>query len=379
METTEGASTPGLDPWFGPAPLVKASLGIGLLAWLAAALAACSPSSQSDAGQPRVCVGGVIRADGGCEAKCVASKCLANNTCVDNACALKCSSHLECDVFAQRCVAATEDDTDAGVEVCAAAPVRQIGAPCPAGECPAPMTCHISGPGDATAYCTRDCLTNADCPGGYECGTQRDPHAICGTTKGNSNFCGTTTDDCWDAGYGPGTSYLEGSYCLEHLVCLKRDDCAPCQTDLDCSLTRDRCVDVNGAKRCAPACTVGTDCELDKTCVQGACKPLYGACTGSGFCAPCRADSDCEPNFECSHLHGNERSCVDVQFSVTCNASADCPVAPSGRHGMCLDESAQTYPGDSLYHRCYVPFDEASNTYTCYSLTKDAGWPDAGH
>ncbi|MBK7861874.1 MAG: hypothetical protein IPJ65_25315 [Archangiaceae bacterium] len=40
------------------------------------------------------------------------------------------------------------------------------------------------------------CVDDSECPGGFECGTIRDPTPLCDTTKGNNNFCGTTSDAC---------------------------------------------------------------------------------------------------------------------------------------------------------------------------------------
>src|SRR5690606_39205977 len=94
------------------------------------------------------------------------------------------------------------------------------------------------------------------------------------------------------------------------------------------------------------------------------CLPRTDSCVasaahGSKFCHHCRDDRDCgDPsnNWACLNLDG-ESFCFQTDFPDTCTTSADCPAAPSGAHGTCLDENiGGVQPGDALYHRCYVPF-----------------------
>jgi hypothetical protein len=332
-----------------------AGLTLGLV------LAACTPADP--------CVGGVVLADGSCVAKCDASKCAAGNTCVGNACALTCTSHLQCNTGTQQCLPAVEDGTNAAIFTCQTADAKGVGKSCANAGCDAPLTCLSAGPGDATAYCTGDCLADSDCPGGFECGYVRDPHKVCGTDAGVRAMCGTTTDDCVQpASINTTTSPLvSASYCLQRKTCLKRTACAPCSTDVDCSRANDTCVALDGgAKICAPTCQVDTDCSADKQCTNGACTPRYGACAGQGFCAPCRYDLDCGPDFACVSLHGDEKSCINLHFPDTCTAARDCPKAPSGRHGICLDETEGLSSTDSAYHHCYAPFDSNTNVFSCY-------------
>ncbi|MHB8875043.1 MAG: hypothetical protein ACYC8T_15265 [Myxococcaceae bacterium] len=362
---------------FVPGVLIRALLAGSL------ALVGCGePPPPPDAGTPRYCVGGVVTPDGGCVAKCDPAKCLPNNTCVNNACVLKCTSHLQCATATQRCAPGVEDDTAAPIFICTNTDMRQIGVACSAGECPVGLTCRSTGPGDPTEYCTRDCGSDGDCPGGYECGYQRDPHEVCGSNpkKGNNSFCGKTTEPCITPG-APDASIVEGDICLQRRICLKRDDCAPCANDIDCSLSGDKCVTIGGQKRCARACRVDTDCDGDKKCDEGFCKPYYGACEGSVFCAPCRFDRDCEPNFQCMRLHGNERSCVDARWAQSCVTNADCPVAPSGLHGTCFNAANGTDPTDWNWQLCYAPYttlESGSETYSCYDLKRLKPWPDGG-
>lgn len=342
-----------------------------LLIVCAAFVAACSapnptPQQPVDAGQPRLCVGGVILDDGTCVAKCDPSKCLPGNTCVDNKCVLTCSAHSQCAKYVQSCLPAVEDDTGADIFVCTNTPVVEYGDPCPNGnEC---GVCRWNGPGDARAYCTLECRADTDCPGGYECGFVRDPHALCGTTKGNSNHCGQTSEACIEpSSLEPdgGGVYVEGEFCLQRRMCLKKEECAPCQNDVDCSWGFNlACRPLLDGSRCLSKCSQETDCESDKTCFDGHCTPKSGACSGNAFCSPCRYDTECPANHACVQLHGNEKACLDLTFPVACTTDADCPLSPGGKHGACLDGRHGVSSNSSVYRRCYAPHN--GDFFTCY-------------
>jgi hypothetical protein len=89
------------------------------------------------------------------------------------------------------------------------------------------------------------------------------------------------------------------------------------------------------------------------------------------FCAPCRYDLDCEGGdagiLLCEALHGTERSCIDLSLSKTCTTDTNCPQAPSGLYGHCLNESDGLSPTDSAYHHCFAPI-IGGTTETCYPL-----------
>ena len=332
----------------------------------AAFCVACSqsPDDTADAGGPRKCVGGVINDAGVCEAKCDPSKCLANNTCVNNHCELKCTAHSQCNQYVQQCLPAKEDDTGADIFTCQNTPVKIYGDPCPNGdECSSDETCIWSGPGDGKAYCTSDCLEDSDCPGGYECGYLRDPHEVCDSDpkKGNNGLCGNTDDTCLPAGT-PG--YTEDTYCFQKRVCMKKDVCATCTSDVDCSWSPGtKCTLVAGENRCAAPCASSADCARDFACSpEGFCIPRAGACTDSKagtFCSPCRYDTDCAKPYTCVGLHAEEKACIDMTFGTECGTDADCPVSPGGLHGQC----AQIQQG---VYRCYAPFVKSLGNYSCF-------------
>lgn len=426
---------------------IHAFLMLGCLAMGAAgASGACSSSDT-----PRdECFGGVV-VDGVCEGKCRPDRCLEGNTCVGNRCVLKCSSHLECTPGLQDCMPAEEDDTKAEISVCRpngkivgfgascpfgsecaqfgrcpdstpCNPVQCNGQPgecqrdtavcgddpaCSAGKCSDGSYCFIptcapsectslgleclgKGEGDAEAYCTQPhCAEDADCPGGFECALTRDPHAICGTDKGNNSFCGETTEDCIDSStLGDGNSYVEGPLCLLRTTCVKRAQCAPCSSDLDCSLVQgQRCVTIGGESRCARSCSADPDCDLDYQCEGGVCTPRFGACVGEGnFCEPCRNDKDCggaDSTMECTTTLRGQRACLDAALPVRCtlddpatplnenNAEDVCPKSPGGLAGECVCVETNS-GGDCVDSRCYLPSrlldprDQGSKVVTCW-------------
>jgi len=201
--------------------------------------------------------------------------------------------------------------------------------------------------------------------------------------KGNNNFCGKTAEPCINpASPPPGTSYFEGSGCLLRKMCLKRNDCAPCAVNNDCSLVPGQSCTGTGPgatdMRCTQNCDPlhgDKDCGPAYHCVNSECVPRFmGGCKGTGkFCEPCLNDEDCGTKGSavvCLVLDlSGERACFDRAFSAPCDPAmkdADCPQAPGGRHGHCLDESNGLSPGDLAYHKCYLPYDPNSNKYSCW-------------
>lgn len=388
-----------------------------------------SSGTGTGGGTGEECEGGVIH-HGECEGKCAPDKCLPGNTCVDNACVLKCTAHTDCFAGTQDCLPAKEDDTAADITVCTTTGLGPVGSPCPlntecstqvacpdgkscdytqcgggactrddvaceghtdcrAGTCPdktacvvpacpaaecLPLTCKTNGVGDALAYCTNlDCADDMQCPGGYYCGITRTPHTICGLMpeKGNNTTCGKTLDPCIDpATFGMGNTYFEGSLCLLRKQCQRRDRCADCTTDLDCTIKGQHCVQSGTGNHCLRTCGKLTDCPDGTACVSGSCQPLYaGGCEGKGeFCAPCINDEDCGSKgtaMSCEVINDltDERGCFDTSFSTACMVDADCPLSPGNRHGRCLSELDGVGQTEAAYHKCYLPF--KSDGFTC--------------
>jgi hypothetical protein len=439
-------------PRWGLGRALQAAAAVGAAAF------AVLLSTSGSTGCGTFCDGGYVRKvpgndEGICEGKCDPSKCLAGNTCVDNKCVLVCTSHLECDSLTQECVPAKEDDTNKAISVCQPTGRAPIGAKCPFGNecdtlnacpdgsacdftqcggqactadtnacagvencktgiCPdktpctvpgctqdqcKPLSCLSAGAGDADAYCTKkDCMSDDQCPGGYWCTLDRDPHDVCGPKcnggtcsgglndggacskdgdcqKGNNTFCGKTTDMCIDPATAnmSGGTYQEGQYCMLRKECKVRGSCDPCATDVDCSLIPGQhCTQVGSEKVCTRDCGQDTDCDGDFECKSGACVPRAGSCTGTGaYCDHCRNDADCggpDSKLACRQLTGNEKACVDEQFSTMCTTDNDCPVGPDGKHGTCMGPDEGVSPGDQIYQRCYVHFNTATNKFSCW-------------
>jgi hypothetical protein len=271
------------------------------------------------------------------------------------------------------------------------------------GDCPAGFTCGV----------TRD-------PHPI-CGTQKGNNTLCGTTDepciDPANFNAN------------GATYFEGSLCLLRKTCLKRQSCMACQNNLDCSLDSQQvCIPFAGETVCArfcatdpdcyadeicgpsydtceidknlpcpsppgcpprpclngtcasgpdglpgPACTVDADCP-QQTCVQRkVCVPAEGACrtAGGGFCHHCVNDTDCgdaSGSQGCEQIARGQFACFDESFPDQCPTDSDseCPQAPSGAHGECLDDNEGVSQGDPVWHHCYFPFDNAKMNYTCW-------------
>ncbi|NUP08068.1 MAG: hypothetical protein HOW73_18635 [Polyangiaceae bacterium] len=340
-------------------------------------------SDTGGSGGADACEGGII-IDGVCEGKCTPDKCLEGNTCVGNQCVLVCDSHLDCRLDGtQSCLPAVEDDTGADITTCQdAGQAVGAGLPCPFGaECAEGFECVSAGAGDAEAYCVnRDCTADDECSAGFYCGIIRDPHGVCDTNppKGDNTFCGTTTDPCIDVDdtgvATDGSTRFEGSSCMLRRSCLKRDQGAPCATDLDCSRVENQiCTTYAGESRCSRTCGNDDDCTPDNHCdaTTGACVPRFEAWVSStgGFCEPCFTDEDCGDETTtkaCVETFGGARACLDRALPDVCNTSADCPASPSGKHGYCLDENLGVSSGDPVFHHCYLPFDLDTYQASCW-------------
>ncbi|MBM4356491.1 MAG: hypothetical protein FJ096_00115 [Deltaproteobacteria bacterium] len=346
----------------------------------------------------------------------------------DADCATKvCPDGLECDPMAcngkpETCVkdeVACAGKDACNIGKCSGDDARCTVTTCAASECRA-LTCNSAGEGDATAYCTQtDCASDEQCGAGFYCGFVRAPHDVCGETcsggkcsdgrscskdsdcqKGNNTFCGKTTEGCIDPKAKPaGTTFEEGPLCMMRKTCLRRDECAPCSNNLDCSVgSGDLCINVGGTAdkpvmTCQHLCVDDSNCRNDQACVpsggstcaatpnvfcgtakdcptegdtcapRNVCIPRTGGChaeaaTDSKFCFACTNDLDCgdaDSSWGCSELGNGERACFDQSFSKTCTKNSDCPKSPGGKPGTCLDEADGVSPSDDVYHRCYFP------------------------
>lgn len=168
--------------------------------------------------------------------------------------------------------------------------------------------CYATSPTDGDAYCTRyDCESNLDC--------------------GPNHYCG-------NANIGPNASSAKRTIGQVQKVCLKRDYCAPCSSDLDCVPTiggqKTHCVpDDNLQGFCTPECTDAKGCGFDAKCVDGGigvktCYPRAGKCVGDGtICSPCLSDGDCGEDGVCvKGQYTTEKSCAK-KSKITCKVGSN--------------------------------------------------------
>jgi len=390
--TTVGAGQV-LARWMAGAVVVAGSaLGMG-------SFVGCGDSG-TDTADP--CAGGVIvvtpeNPEGVCEGKCSPDLCVENNACVGNRCRLNCLSHDDCyapfrgDAKLQGCLPQPSDSEDGlndGEEVyvctdldkapkfltpcpltneCGADFACPDGTPCTSGagsdkcsaaECRA-MVCSATSEGDADAYCTMfDCSVDADCGPGMYCAPTELTTMICGTEKGTEEPCVAPADFAKDK-----ATFQEGPFSLFRNVCKKREPCAPCTTKTDCSLDPDlACVNLNGESVCAKTCATPADCPNDFTCASNYCVPKTSSCITpptDNFCYRCFTDLDCGPSdgtVGCLDTTAGQRACFDLAFPNSCTSDSDCPTAPSGENGECLDEPDGYDSSSDVYERCFVPF-----------------------
>jgi hypothetical protein len=283
-------------------------------------------------------VGALIAAlSQGCTSKastaCDPSKCAESNTCVtemnaatnvpETKCRRVCTSQTDPTTGCPQnytCVPDTLDTTGpaTGVLYCTAntrsyPPAKgQFGAVCnPMGGLDANPDCDVangfwcngSSPADGNSYCTQfDCNTDSECGAGFFCGTiNRFPNVQTAKPVVNNTV----------------------------KVCLKRQYCAPCQTDIDCLPVNNlpqHCIgDANGSKFCASECTKDSNCNLEAFCASvpdaepHVCYPRASVCIGDGgLCAPCRADSDCLKD-------GVQGACVRGEYSTESSCATPSP------------------------------------------------------
>ncbi len=297
--------------------------------------------------EPRKCVGGIILEDGTCVAKCDASRCLPGNVCFENACTPTCTSHLQCAKYVESCLP-VEDDSGEQVNLCQEVPFMEVGDPCPFGNECADFCLGNKGQGDPNAYCTVACSGDTDCPAGYECGWARDPREVCGTQIGTSPECGPGIAPCVPEEQVTLANGLKmGALCLQKQVCVKKDACAACETDVDCSWAPNlKCAQILDGKRCLAECSKNSDCLQDKTCSAGYCVPYADTCTHGGYCGPCRSDVDCPADMICDTFHGGERACAHPPSIGHCGgALGPCPAKANGQPGACLGPYSQAPSG----------------------------------
>ncbi|MBX3192252.1 MAG: hypothetical protein KF819_35005 [Labilithrix sp.] len=206
------------------------------------------------------------------------------------------------------------------------APKGQWGAACPAPggfednpECDTAQGffCYGTEPTDGASYCTRfNCASDRNCAAGFTC------QAV---------------------NVAPNVTTAQRTIREVHNVCVKRDYCASCTSDVDCPPLNglpQRCTtDDDGKGFCAPTCQKSENCPFDAKCVdvgigENTCYPRAGRCVGDGsLCSPCRSDADCGDDGACVQgQYTTEKSCAK-KSAIPCKAGAspgtdfECPAA----------------------------------------------------
>jgi hypothetical protein len=265
-------------------------------------------------------------------------------SCTAGECRYPCRSHFDCEGQGI-CEPLRDDGGQALGTYCAffeqTAPPGQYYTRCPNyDECDAeqPFLCLGSGVGDADAYCSADCLDDADCPTGFLC------------------------DEVSDS---------DG---LPHQVCVRRRFCAPCETDADClTVPGQVCArDIGGEKICTELCDPSVDscpwgnasvCDVfDQELGVPTCAHRFGSCHGAGLgCEPCVRDADCPKGFCTGSSYTSERWCIDTSIDCNCDgletsqdvcqAGNGCPRTPGDLKMMCYDN--ERFDGDPIAYSCF--------------------------
>ncbi|AKU97980.1 hypothetical protein AKJ09_04644 [Labilithrix luteola] len=281
-------------------------------------------------------------------APCDSSKCAAGNTCLtyggETKCRKTCSSNSDASSscpFNYTCVAGEDggqafcrkDTSTNGAGAALTSGAGQWGTTCtPSGgiaenpDCDSAQgfVCNGASKTDGDAYCTKfDCTQDSDCAAGFYCGTINATPNV----ETDERTVGETVR-----------------------ACVRREYCAPCNTDLECSSGQHCVADADGAGFCTPECSDNKNCNNEAVCADvgigpKVCFPRAQRCVGDGsFCSPCRSDADCGADGACvKGQYTTERACakksqvacsiapVDSTGKPTADAKAvsQCPTAPA--------------------------------------------------
>lgn len=312
-----------------PSRVVARGSLLALFAFGALTLGACAPTTLAKLSEP-------CKTDADC----------GSNVCRDGVCTRTCASQQDCPLGLDCGYAKPEDAEKGGYgpscyrSTFATAATGGFGTSCgsyspdpatgkscvdgAANPCAQGFTCHASARCDASAYCTRACQGDLDCPPSMYCGTE------------NGGLC-DTDDDC-----GRGMKCLAApgradKLCQGTPTCLQRTQCSPCATDDQCPAGSLCAVDSQGERYCAKQCSDDDNCPPPWTngnyffrCVDAqngsgkkVCRPGSGSCHGASaiaeqsgktdtVCSWCRAGfpGDCGEGLFCIQSGGGEAFCT---------------------------------------------------------------------
>ena len=174
---------------------------------------------------------------------------------------------------------------------------RGMGEPCTAdGQCTSGV-CHTDG---SSSYCSRACVTLADCGEGFSC---REGLCERGVVEGVGGPCATNMD------------------CAEEATCMTRDGRAwctvPCGPSSPCP-SGFSCVNAGDAYRCAPIRKLlGEPCMSNFECTTDRCNADRSACTRS-----CDHRRPCPDGYACERQRDGEGACLRPRMTPPASASS---------------------------------------------------------
>ncbi len=252
---------------------------------------------------------------------CVDGRCQAGSVCQTDA-DCEVPEAPRCDVESGRCVECLDAADCAEGEICSGGVCAQQAVCTEDSQCEMGQIC-VDG------ACVAGCHSNRDCPDGWTCLPDQDPHGTCVECQNDG--------DC-----GPGQACSDGR-CVIH--CTSDAHCTP----LYCDQASHQCVACTEDAHCAEGeicdqleCRTG--CREDADCASGHCDqashscvecgddddcPLGSLCIGQGCVTGCSGDRDCPPDLQCDADMGPHGTCVE------CLSDADCAADHRCVAGMC--------------------------------------------
>lgn len=283
------------------------------------------------------CTGKKCTEDKHCDTlKCKGGTCQSAEWCAQDAdCETK-----KCDVATSTCTTGGSEDPDTSTGACTADSCgegqvcnedtgeceetggggggQQLCRACPGGEkdCGGPETATCVAFA-ASAYCLTECVTNNECPSGYQCFNLPDVGSRC--IPGS----GTCDKKCIQEGCAEGkVCEFSTGLCVAPLGV-----CDSCSTDDTCG-PGNRCVKFGpNNKKCVPQCAADDQCPQNSSCTteEGVkvCKPTGAACCFGPTCGSDACGGTCAaPTPNCW-----QGTCVECLNDGHCGAGQKCDTA----------------------------------------------------
>jgi V8-like Glu-specific endopeptidase len=192
------------------------------------------------------------------------------------------------------------------------APPRGFGEPCSAdGDCHSGECVDVLG----RSYCSRSCVTNADCPSSGHC---RDEFCVRGPVGALGSNC-VTNEDC-----GSGTLCVDDG--------TRRWCTTECTGECPDGFV---CTPAGPVSACAPELELlGGACTTNEECFTGLCAGLGSSMVCTRFCGP---ESLCPSGFICAATGDGETAvCVSADEPTTPPADDGCHTSRSAPSGLAM-------------------------------------------